>query len=148
MSWAIDTNVLLRIVNIGDVTQPVAESALIALRQNGESLSIFSQNLVEFWAVATRPLENNGFGLNVTEAESHLGQLKSIFTLLEDSPQIFSEWERIVRQYQVTAKQTHDARLVAAMAVYNVTHLLTFNTTDFKRYGEITAVAPSAVLEG
>jgi len=50
-----------------------------------------------------------------------------MFALLDDTPQIFSAWERIVRQYRVTGKQAHDARLVAATEVHNVTHLLTFN---------------------
>jgi len=36
--------------------------------------------------------------------------------------------------------QVHDAKLVASMTVYSVTHLLTFNVDDFKRYSGITAI--------
>jgi predicted nucleic acid-binding protein len=57
----------------------------------------------------------------------------------------FSEWERIVLQYQVSGKQAHDARLVAAMIVHDVTHLLTFNTADFKRFTTITTVNPQSI---
>gem|GEM_PF-5272602 len=31
------------------------------------------------------------------------------------------------------------------MTVYNITHLLTFNTDDFKRYDKITVVDPTDV---
>jgi predicted nucleic acid-binding protein len=50
-----------------------------------------------------------------------------------------------VLQYQVSGKQAHDARIVAAMNVHKLTHLLTFNTADFKRYDGITVVNPSSV---
>jgi predicted nucleic acid-binding protein len=39
----------------------------------------------------------------------------------------------------------HDARIVAAMLSHRVTHLLTFNTADFKRYTEITTINPREV---
>lgn len=145
MSWAVDTNVLLRTTDIGDAAQQIAEATLIALRRNGESLSIFPQNLIEFWAVATRPAVNNGLGLSIAQAESQLNILKTMFVLLDDTPEIYSAWERIVIRYQVTGKQAHDARLVAAMELHNLSHLLTFNDNDFKRFTEITVVNPQNV---
>jgi hypothetical protein len=39
----------------------------------------------------------------------------------------------------------HDARLVAVMRVHSLTHILTFNTTDFIRYPAITVVHPRDV---
>ena len=145
MSCAVDTNVLLRSIDVGHAAQPIAQDAMIALRNGGESLSIFPQNLIEFWAVATRPVENNGLGMNIDRAEQELTNLKYLFALLPDTADIFPEWERLVRHHQVIGKQAHDARIVAAMNVHAVTHLLTFNTDDFKRYDKITVVSPSAV---
>ncbi len=43
------------------------------------------------------------------------------------------------------AVNVHDARLVAAMLVHGLSHILTFNTTEFARYSEITAVHPTAI---
>lgn len=146
MICAVDTNILLRSIDVGHASQPVAHEAMILLRQSGESLSVFSQNLIEFWAVATRPIANNGLGLSTTQAEIELIKLKALFMLLPDASDIFSEWERIVLQYKVSGKQAHDARLVAAMIVHDVTHLLTFNTADFKRFATITAVSPQSIL--
>lgn len=68
MSFAVDTNVLLRSIDVGHAAQPIAQNAMIRLGKDRESLSIFSQNLIEFWAVATRPVANNGLGLNIDRA--------------------------------------------------------------------------------
>ncbi|MDP5018828.1 MAG: hypothetical protein NWQ43_16260 [Dolichospermum sp.] len=40
----------------------------------------------------------------------------------------------------------HDARLAAAMVAHNITHLLTFNVDDFKRFSEIVVVDPRSVV--
>ena len=44
--------------------------------------------------------------------------------------------------YRVAGKNTHDARLVAAMVVHGVSSILTFNIQDFTRYAEITIFDP------
>lgn len=146
MSFAVDTNVLLHSIDDGHVAQPITQKGLFALRDRGEILSIFPQNLIEFWAVATRPVINNGLGFSIAKAEEEIVSLKTLFALLPDTPEIFPEWEKIVLQYRVSGKQAHDARLVAAMRVHNLTYLLTFNTTDFKRFSFITAVSPQTVF--
>lgn len=146
MSFAVDTNVLLRSIEKGHVGQLIAQKGLFALRDRGETLSIFPQNLIEFWAVATRPVINNGLGFSIVKAEEEVISLKTLFALLPDTPEIFSEWERIVLHYEVSGKQAHDARLVAAMSVHRLTHLVTFNTADFKRFTSIISVNPQSAL--
>ena len=96
--------------------------------------------------VYTRPLERNGLGHTPAEAEAEVVRLKGLFSLLPDSPTIYSSWERLVVSYGVRGVNVHDARLVAAMLVHELTHILTFNTRDFTRYTEITAVHPTLVL--
>jgi len=123
----------------------VARSVSILATRRDE-LHVVAQNLIEFWAVATRPIINNGLGLNVAKTEVEVSRLKNLFALVPDTPDIFSEWERIVRQYQVSGKQVHDARLVAAMQVHGLQNLLTFNDNDFKRFTEIIAVNPQSVI--
>jgi predicted nucleic acid-binding protein len=145
VSFAVDTNVLLRSIDDGHVAQPIVQNGLFALRDRGEILSIFPQNLVEFWAVATRPIANNGLGWSVDLAQQELEDLKNLFALLSETDAILPEWERLVVFHRVIGKQAHDARLVAAMRVHQVTHLLTFNTDDFKHYTEITVVNPQNI---
>jgi predicted nucleic acid-binding protein len=145
MSYLVDTNLLLRLVQPKNPHQREARRAFGILRRQAESLGVIPQNLIEFWAIATRPASNNGLDLSVAETARQIGKLKALFKLLPDSPDIFPEWERLVLQHQVSGKQAHDARLVAAMNVHRVTHLLTFNTDDFKRYDGSTVVSPLSV---
>lgn len=55
------------------------------------------------------------------------------------------EWRRLVVHYRVSGVQVHDARIVAAMQTHGITHLLTFNGDDFRRFSEITVVHPSEI---
>jgi predicted nucleic acid-binding protein len=93
MSILLDTNVLLRMLQPQSAHAQIAEHALAALRQKNEELQISSQNLVEFWAVATRPVSENGLGLTVEQAIAEMSALKQLFTLLPELP-LQNEWER------------------------------------------------------
>jgi len=42
----------------------VATTAMLTLMHRGTQLCIIPQNLIEFWNVATRPVERNGLGYN------------------------------------------------------------------------------------
>jgi predicted nucleic acid-binding protein len=144
--WLVDTNVLLRSAQTSHpVYDDVARSVSI-LATRRDQLHVVAQNLIEFWAVATRPIVNNGLGLSIAQTEVEVSRLKNLFALVPDIPEIFSEWERIVLQYQVAGKQVHDVRLVAAMRVHGLSSLLTFNDKDFTRFTEITAVNPQNVV--
>ena len=142
MSYLLDTNILLRLVQKNSPMYVDTRKALQILRDRQEKLYIVPQNLVEFWAVVTRPLAVNGLGLEVNEAKQEVAILKQLFTLKPDTSDIFTVWESLVTNYRVVGKQTHDSRLVAAMIVHKIDSLLTFNTKDFQRFTEITAVSP------
>ncbi|MDX6578439.1 MAG: hypothetical protein QOE96_4392 [Blastocatellia bacterium] len=146
MIYLVDTNVLLRSIQQGDPMHAAARRAAATLTRQDQQLSIVAQNLIEFWAVATRPAVNNGLALSIDETAQHVAIFKRIFTLLPETPDILPEWERLVDQHKVIGRQVHDARLVAAMKVHSVTHLLTFNTDDFKRYDELTIVNPQNII--
>jgi len=102
------------------------------------------QNIIEFWAVATRPAISNGLGLTIAETKIEIAKFKRLFTFYDDETGIFTEWENLVTNYPTSGKNVHDARLVAAMITHKITHLLTFNTKDFKRYSGITVVDPQS----
>ncbi|HWP53326.1 MAG TPA: PIN domain-containing protein [Pyrinomonadaceae bacterium] len=145
MIYLIDTNILLRSIQTDDPSYGHARRAVAALIDQDHQLSVVAQNLIEFWAVATRPRESNGLALSIAETAAHVTSFQQTFKLLLDTPAIFSEWERLVQLHSVSGRQAHDARLVAAMLVHNASHLLTFNVADFKRFQEITVVDPKAV---
>ncbi|ALF53239.1 twitching motility protein PilT [Nostoc piscinale CENA21] len=146
MAYLIDTNVLLRSVDLSHLMNSDAVNAIRTLRNCGEQLHIVPQNLIEFWNVYTRPTERNGLGRSVVETQAEVNRLKKLFPLLLDTQLIYQEWEKLVIAYSIQDINVHDARLVAAMQVHGLTHILTFNISDFARYSEITAVNPSTVV--
>jgi predicted nucleic acid-binding protein len=96
--------------------------------------------------VATRPATSeNGLGMTTEAAMRELAVLIELFPLLPEPTSIFDEWQRLVTNYQVSGKNTHDAHLVAAMRAHGIDRILTFNVQDFARYKEIEALHPAAV---
>jgi predicted nucleic acid-binding protein len=122
-----------------------AKHALGTLRQRGVNLCVAPQNLIEFWAVATRQRNENGLGLSPASAEKELAGIQKLFRLLPPSLDVVNVWQGIVTTHSVLGKKTHDAHLVAVMQVYGVTNILTFNVGDFRRFRGITAIDPAQV---
>lgn len=145
MSYLIDTNVLLRWSQPESHYCAIALSAVNRLIDQGESLLIAPQNLIEFWNVATRPINANGLGLTPSEAETKVVKLEGVFDLAEETPEIHPAWRKIVVVHTVSGVQVHDARLVAIMQVHNISHLLTFDSDDFRRYAQIQVVNPTTI---
>jgi predicted nucleic acid-binding protein len=144
-SCLVDTNILLRAARRSDPQHKLIVTALASLANAETTFHYTHQNIAELWNVMTRPVDSNGFGLNVSEAESEVRLIEGGMNLLSDSEAVYQEWRKIVVEYAVLGVQVHDARLVAAMRVHGVRHILTLNESDFKRYGGITAVHPSMV---
>lgn len=144
-TFLVDTNLLLRLSDKTSSSRDLVEQAIGSLRLRGDLLCITAQNIVEFWAVATRPLEANGLGWTTQRTGTEVEQLLNTFRLLQDSPDILTHWQALVTAHDIKGKKTHDARLVAVMQAHGVTHLLTFNTDDFKGYHEITLIHPTEV---
>jgi predicted nucleic acid-binding protein len=145
MSYALDTNILARSVEPDHPMHGPANLAIEMLASGSESICVMAQSLYEFWVVATRPREQNGLGLSAVEAQARLDEFQKLFTLKTDRPEIYAEWKQLVTQHSVMGKPAHDARIAAAMKVHGITHLLTFNVGDFKRFQQITVVSPTEV---
>jgi predicted nucleic acid-binding protein len=148
MDHLADTNILVRAVEQGHPSGTEAINALKTLHRRGDRVCIGAQNIVEFWSVCTRPTSKNGLGLSVPQTSHHVSRMEALFRFLPDIPTIYEEWKRLVKAHAVTGMQVYDARLCAAMNVYGITRLLTFNTDDFRGYQGISAVLPREVLAG
>jgi len=138
-----DTNTILRRLHRAHPQHRLARDAISRFSQPGNRVCVTSQNLIELWAVCTRPIESNGFGLNPEQASRIMGRVEASVIRLADSDNVYPEWRRLVVTYGVSGKKTHDARIVAAMNVHGLTHILTFNTDDFRRYPGITVLDPA-----
>lgn len=142
-----DSNTSMRILQTDHPQHQTAMNAVRTLARRGETLCIVPQNLVEVWAVATRPVgAANGLGLSTEEATAALQRIKNLFTVLADTEGLYDRWEALVVRHRVSGKATHDARIVAAMMEHGQTAILTFNTKDFTRYPGIKVVHPADVV--
>jgi len=79
MEVLIDSNVLLRSLHPSHPHYAVAENAVSTLRLRDERLCIAPQNLIELWAEATRPRDDNGLGLTAARAATELASLRRLF---------------------------------------------------------------------
>jgi predicted nucleic acid-binding protein len=138
----LDTNILLRWALPQDPQHALVVAAIETLKARRSQIHVCPQNIVEFWNVATRPVERNGFGYAPSATGREIRSVLAFFRLAEETPAIFPEWLRLVEDHGVSGVKVHDARLAAVMRVHRLTHLLTFNGDDFKRYTDITIVAP------
>ncbi len=145
VSCLVDTNILLRITRRSDPQHKVVDTALARLAGQATPLYYTHQNMAELWNAMTRPINRNGLGLTIAEAEREVRAIEAGMSLLPDNEAVYREWRRIVVQYSISGVQVHDARLAAAMYVHRVAHILTLNVTDFSRFEGLTAVHPDAV---
>jgi predicted nucleic acid-binding protein len=148
MRILLDTNILLRLAQPISPHHASAVNAMLQLEQASVVRCLVPQVVYEFWAVATRPLDANGLEMTVPQVEQSVQQALVDYPLLRDERGIFTHWLPLVSSNDVKGKNTHDARLVAAMLRHGVTHLLTFNQPDFSRFTEITVVTPDEIVSG
>jgi predicted nucleic acid-binding protein len=145
MRVLIDTNVLVRLAHLTSPQQPIAARALVSLRSQQHSLRLVPQVIYEFWSVASRPIDKNGLELPVEKINTLVNEWRDLFPVLRDERGILDLWQQLAFDYRVKGKQAHDARLFAAMQRHGLTHILTFNRTDFERYQGIGILDPQQV---
>lgn len=148
MRILVDTNVVLRLGDKHHVMHGEALAAIDWLDANGHECVIVPQVLYEYWVVATRPRENNGLGMSVSEANAAISQSVEFFRLLLDERGVFKYWRDLVAANDVKGKSAHDARLVAAMQRHGLIDLLSFNKSDFVRFAAINVFSPADVING
>ncbi len=145
-TYLADTNLLLRLADPASRQHSIATDALVQLVGRGDEVYLTPQNLIEFWAVATRPVEANGFGWSRERTSKEVADLRERFPLLPDSPDIFAHWLELVKQLPVHGKRVHDARLVAVLKAHAVEHLISFNASDFAAFPSLSLVDPHSLV--
>jgi predicted nucleic acid-binding protein len=146
MRVLVDTNILLRSVQPNHPLSSQATHAVSKLIRRNDAVFFCSQNIAEFWNVATRPADRNGLGWATEEAAQEVVNIEKSLTLLPDIPAIYNAWKQIVKDHKVRGVKVYDARLVAIMSVYTVESVLTFNSADFERFSNVRAIQPSSLL--
>jgi predicted nucleic acid-binding protein len=141
-----DTNLLLRLSDAAATLHPIAAQSLAVLFGRGDEVFITAQNLIEFWAVATRPLEANGFAWDTQRTQGEIAGFRQRFPFLPDTAQVFESWLQVVVSSSVSGKRAHDARLAAVALAYSLDGILTFNTADFLSFSGIHTFDPRSLI--
>ena len=87
----LDTNILLRLDQVGHPHRQQATDAIERLIDDQHTLRTVPQVLYEYWVVATRPVASNGLGFLVAEAERMLVDHKQLFPPLRDERGILDQ---------------------------------------------------------
>jgi predicted nucleic acid-binding protein len=146
----VDTNLLCRMPNRAHPHHGIARRSLQIFRSRGERLVIMPQNLHEFWSTATRrtgvpPIGGNGLGLSAGLADKWIEYFLKKLQLLSENDHVVQRWRSLVRGSNVLGNKSHDVRLVAAMEVYAIPAILTFNGADFRQFASIRVLDPHTV---
>ena len=147
MRVLLDTNIIVRAAQPSLPSWPIIDQSLASLINQKATLCLVPQTIYEFWVVATRPISQNGFGLEPQEAKSLIDGLLEQFLFLRDERGVFDIWADLVTRHQVSGKGAHDTRLVAAMQRHAIVTLVTFNEADFSRFA-IHVLTPQAIVAG
>ena len=131
----IDTNVLVnsRIPHAPD--HDTARTSLERAFRDPEPLRISRQVIREYLSVVTRP-QTWPVGITREEALDDVSRLIGSFEILEDGPVVTGSLVALCREVPVGGRQIHDANIVATMLAHGERRLLTFNASDFRRFGD------------
>jgi len=85
MRVLVDTNILLRSAQPNHPLCSQATRAVSKLIRQKDAVFFCSQNIAEFWNVATRPAGLNGLGLSQEEALQEVSNIEKLLETLVDS---------------------------------------------------------------
>lgn len=135
----IDTNVLVYANQAGSTHHAAAVALLTQVEAAGAPLWISGQVLREYLAVVTRQ-QGRTVALPMPQAIERVRFFIQLFRLVEDAPSVRAELFNLLSTHPVAGKQVHDANIVATMLANGITHLLTFNVGDFRRFADLITI--------
>ena len=131
----VDTNVLVNARAVEAPHHDMAQDMLERASLDHEPIRISRQIVREYLAVVTRP-QIWSDPLTPDVAIGDVNRMLSDFEVLEDSSAVTETLFDLLRQIPVGGRQIHDANIVATMLAHGERRLLTFNTADFRRFGD------------
>ena len=106
MRFLLDTNVVLRAVNQDDLLYPTVSRAVQTLSAQGHEPILVPQVIYEFWSAASRPASVNGLGWSPSTVREVVEDLIREWTLLLDTPEVFSRWLELVTNHDSRASKS------------------------------------------
>jgi predicted nucleic acid-binding protein len=143
----VDTNVLLSATTPLRSLHHVALAVLNDWPNEGVPFAVSSQVLREYLAVATRPIEANGLGLDVGDALANVAAFHGRMRLLTENELVWDRLQYLIATYGCRGKQIHDANLVATGLASGVNRLVTANAGDFTRFAKEMEIIDLAAIK-
>lgn len=134
----VDTNVL---VYANVIETPFHEQALAAINaayQANRTIWISRQVIREYLVTMTRPQAFKN--LPKATVLEQIDQFIERFQVADDTAAVTGQLVKLMGDFQIGGKQVHDANIVATMQAYGIPALLTHNTKDFDRFGEVIKI--------
>jgi predicted nucleic acid-binding protein len=137
----VDTNVLVYATRPSATQHAAAVAALTRLEDEGSTLSVSLQVLREYLAAVMRP-QVTAPALPMTAAIADVRHFRSTFNVAEEGLSVLDSLLDLLAAHGGTGRQVHDVNIVATMLAHGIRRLLTFNTADFRRFGQIIDIEP------
>lgn len=131
----VDTNVLVKARILEAPEHITARASLERAFSDNEPIYISRQILREYLAVMTRP-QTWLVPISRREAIDDLERLAVELGVLEDTPEVTDWLISLCRRVPLGGRLIHDANIVATMLAHGERRLLTFNESDFRRFGD------------
>ena len=144
----VDTNVLLTATDESRHLHTEAKQFLVSSANQGLRLAISGQVVREYLVVATRPIESNGLGMSVSDAEANLNEFLRYLNLYDETVDVSARLRQLAITYNLRGKRIHDANIVATMEVHEISTLLTQNGADFAAFEDIVILSVQDVSDG
>jgi predicted nucleic acid-binding protein len=146
--YLLDTGILLRLVNRHDPDHAAVRDAVRLLRRRPAQLVTSYQNLAEFWNVLTRPVTPNrtGYGRTIEEALRCVRFFRKYAAFVPETETSGELTLVLLERHRLIGSKAHDTRLAAIATSTGVTHILTLNPTDFRRFADLSIITPTEVL--
>jgi len=144
----LDTNVLLIATDESRPSHGEAGNLLESAQQHGFHPGISGQIIREYLVVATRPVDANGLGLDISEALENIAMIRKRVVFFEESEQVANILVELAGDHSLSGKRIRDANVVATMMAHSITRLVTENPGDFAGFDGIETLHISETFSG
>jgi len=137
----VDTNILLTATDESRVGHRDAQRLFNESRARGYHLGASGQVLREYLVVATRPVNENGLGLEIADAIANINELRRYVHFFEENEEVSRRLRGLATAHGIRGRRLHDANIAATMLAHGIGRVVTQNVADFASFDGIEAVS-------
>lgn len=142
-TWFLDTNILLSATNESRPSHAAIHRLFREANEQGGHLAMSGQIAREYLVIATRPIRENGLGVNLSDALKNIEEFCRATVFLHEGASVHNSLVTLLKSHPVSGKRIHDANVVATMVSHGITVLVTENFVDFQGFNQVEARSPS-----